>query len=75
VVGTALLISEDNICVSRLAVPLSLKNICGPVSFHLVMLYVGGKLFSKVEHIEFQSCVCFKGFIASKTTLQLKINS
>ena len=32
-----------------------------------VMLYVAGKLFSKVEHIDFSDlCVYFKGFMAKK---------
>ena len=41
----------------------------------LCYTYVVGKLFSKVEHIELSAvCDYFKGFIAKKTTLQLKIN-
>jgi len=36
-------------------------------NYHLVMRYVVGKLFSKVEHIELSAlCVYFKGFIAKK---------
>jgi len=41
------------------------------------MRHAGGKLFSKVEHIERSAlCVYSKGyFIGSKTILQPKINS
>jgi len=38
------------------------------------MLYVVGKMFSKVEHIELFTFVYFKGFIAKKTTPQQKTN-
>jgi len=36
-------------------------------NYDLVMLYVGGKLFSKVEHIKLSAlCVYFKGFYSKE---------